>query len=111
MEICYFGLSDCMYVFVHFRNWINLVCVIGVFSTALMYATPIFSTTDILGDKAGIFYFNPLYYYVTYFRSVVIDGVIPTLEFHGIMLGISLLLFGIGCWMYKKYNYKFLYYV
>ena len=83
----------------------------GVFTTALMYATPIFYTPDILGDKMWIFYFNPLYYYVTYFRSVVIDGVIPGLEFHGVMLGVSLLLFSIGCWMYKKYNYKFLYYV
>lgn len=83
----------------------------GVFTTALMYATPIFYTPDILGDKMWIFNFNPLYYYVTYFRSVVIDGVIPGLEFHAVMLGVSLVLFAIGCWMYKKYNYKFLYYV
>jgi len=83
----------------------------GVFTTALMYATPIFYTPDILGENAWIFNFNPLYYYVTYFRSVVIDGVIPGLEFHVVMLGVSLVLFAIGCWMYKKYNYKFLYYV
>ncbi len=76
-----------------------------------MYATPIFYTTDIMGDKAWIFYLNPLYYYVTYFRSVVIEGAIPSLAYHGVMLGFSLLLFAIGCWMYKKYNYKFLYYV
>ena len=84
----------------------------SVFTMALMYATPIFYTTDIVGpDKGWIFYLNPLYYYVTYFRSVVIDGVIPGLAFHGVMLAVSLLLFAIGCWMYKKYNYKFLYYV
>ena len=95
-------------LFVFFRDVQYLY---GVFTTALMYATPIFYTTDILGDKQWIFYLNPLYYYVTYFRSVVIDGVIPDLWFHGAMLGVSLLLFAIGCWMYKKYNYKFLYYV
>lgn len=95
-------------LFVFFRDVQYLY---GVFSTALMYATPIFYTTDIMGDKQWIFYLNPLYYYVTYFRSVVIDGVIPELWFHGAMLGISVLLFAIGCWMYKKYNYKFLYYV
>ena len=84
----------------------------SVFTLALMYATPIFYTVDILPpDQRWIFYLNPLYYYVTYFRSVVIDGVIPDLWFHGAMLGVSLLLFAIGCWMYKKYNYKFLYYV
>ena len=95
-------------LFVFFRDVQYLY---GVFTTALMYATPIFYTTDILGDKQWIFYLNPLYYYVTYFRSVVIDGVIPDLWFHGAMLGVSVLLFAIGCWMYKKYNYKFLYYV
>lgn len=84
----------------------------SVFTLALMYATPIFYTVDILPpDQRWIFYLNPLYYYVTYFRSVVIDGVIPDLWFHGAMLGVSALLFAIGCWMYKKYNYKFLYYV
>lgn len=95
-------------LFVFFRDVQYLY---GVFTTALMYATPIFYTADILGDKAWVFYINPLYYYVTYFRSVVIDGVIPGLGFHAIMLGFSLILFAIGCWMYKKYNYKFLYYV
>lgn len=95
-------------LFVFFRDVQYLY---GVFTTALMYATPIFYTTDIMGDKAWIFYLNPLYYYVTYFRSVVIDGVVPSLAYHGVMLGVSLLLFAIGCWMYKKYNYKFLYYV
>ncbi len=95
-------------LFVFFRDVQYLY---SVFTTALMYATPIFYTTDILGDNQWIFYLNPLYYYVTYFRSVVIDGVIPSLEFHIIMLGVSLVLFAIGCWMYKKYNYKFLYYV
>lgn len=96
-------------LFVFFRDVQYLY---GVFTTALMYATPIFYTTDIVGaNREWIFYLNPLYYYVTYFRSVVIDGVIPGLGFHGIMLGVSAVLFIIGCWMYKKYNYKFLYYV
>ena len=95
-------------LFVFFRD---IQYLYGVFTTALMYATPIFYTPDILGDKAWVFNLNPLYYYATYFRSVVIDGVIPGLEFHLIMLGFAVVLFGIGCWMYKKYNYKFLYYV
>lgn len=106
--ICGIGLIlSALYVF--FKD---IQYLYSVFSLALMYATPIFYTVDILEpSKQWIFYMNPLYYYVTYFRSVVIDGIIPSLEFHGVMLGISLLLFAIGGWMYKKYNYKFLYYV
>lgn len=96
-------------LFVFFRDVQYLY---SIFSMALMYATPIFYTMDIIGpEKAWIFHLNPLYYCVTYFRSVVIEGVIPGISFHVIMLGFAVLLFMIGCWMYKKYNYKFLYYV
>ncbi len=95
-------------LFVFFRDVQYLY---SVFTTALMYATPIFYTVDIMGDKTWIFYINPLYYYASYFRSVVIEGIIPSLKFHVVMLIISVIFFAIGCWMYKKYNYKFLYYV
>ena len=95
-------------LFVFFRDVQYLY---GVFSTALMYFTPIFYTVDIMGDKAMLFYLNPLYLYVTYFRDVVIAGTIPSLAFHVYTLVYSLIFFAIGCWMYKKYNYKFLYYV
>ena len=96
-------------LFVFFRD---IQYLYSIFSMALMYATPIFYNIDMIGaDKTWIFKINPLYYCVTYFRSVVIDGVIPSLEFHLIMLGFTVVLFSIGCWMYKKYNYKFLYYV
>lgn len=95
-------------LFVFFRDVQYLY---GVFSTALMYFTPIFYTVDMMGDKAWIFYLNPLYLYITYFRNVVISETIPSLEFHIYMLLYSLLFFVIGCAMYKKYNYKFLYYV
>ena len=108
LMICGVGLIlSALYVF--FKD---IQYLYSVFSLALMYATPIFYTVDILEpSKQWIFYLNPLFYYVTYFRSVVINGVIPDLWFHGVMFGISVLLFAIGCWMYKKYNYKFLYYV
>lgn len=83
----------------------------SIFSTALMYFTPIFYTVEMMGNKALIFYFNPLYLYITYFREIVINGCVPTAWFHLGMLLYSLLFFIIGCWIYKKYNYKFLYYV
>ena len=95
-------------LFVFFRDVQYLY---GVFTTALMYFTPIFYTVDMLGERAWLFYINPIYLYVTYFRQVVIYGDIPSLAFHMYTLLYSLLFFAIGCWMYKKYNYKFLYYV
>lgn len=95
-------------LFVFFRD---IQYLYGIFTTALMYFTPIFYTVDMLGDKAELFYINPLYLYVTYFRNVVIYSTIPSLEFHVYTLLYSAVFFIIGCWMYKKYNYKFLYYV
>lgn len=95
-------------LFVFFRD---IQYLYGVFSTALMYFTPIFYTVDMMGDKAKLFYINPLYLYVTYFRNIVIEGFIPSIVFHVYTLVYSLIFFAIGCWMYKKYNYKFLYYV
>lgn len=95
-------------LFVFFRD---IQYLYGVFTTALMYFTPIFYTVDMLGERAWLFYINPIYLYVTYFRQVVIYGNIPSLAFHIYTLLYSVLFFIIGCWMYKKYNYKFLYYV
>lgn len=95
-------------LFVFFRDVQYLY---SVFTTALMYFTPIFYTVDIMGARAQVFYLNPLYLYVTYFRNIVIYGTIPSLGYHVYTLLYSLLFFVIGCWMYKKYNYKFLYYV
>ena len=46
-----------------------------------------------------------------YFRSIVINGTIPSLQYHLLMLADVLIVCGLGAWMYKKNNTKFLYYV
>ena len=42
--------------------------------------------------------------------AVVIKGVIPDLCVHSLLAFYAVGLFGLGCYVYKKYNYKFLYY-
>lgn len=83
----------------------------SIFTTALMYFTPIFYDVSMMGDKAWIFYFNPLFLFINYVREIVIYGQIPSLLYHLACLAYALVLFTIGCLMYKKYNFKFLYYV
>lgn len=83
----------------------------GIFTTALMYFTPIFYDISLMGDKAWVFYCNPLFLYINYVRQIVIYGQIPSLAYHSACLVYAFALFGIGCLMYKKYNFKFLYYV
>ena len=58
-----------------------------------------------------IFLLNPVYLFIRYFRKIVIETTIPTIWFHLLMGADVLIVLGIGCWMYKKYNHRFLYYV
>ena len=78
----------------------------------IMYGSAIFYSIDILPQHLqGLFYCNPIFVCITYFRSIVIHGVIPDVWLHALLAGYAGALFLIGCYIYKKYNYRFLYYV
>ncbi len=83
-----------------------------VFMTALTYLTPIFYPVDMLpGYVQQIIKINPLYWYVSFFRQVILYNSMPTAEqlilctlFAGVALIIGLVLF-------KKTQDKFILYV
>ncbi|MDR1961293.1 MAG: ABC transporter permease [Gracilibacteraceae bacterium] len=83
----------------------------GVFTTALMYFTPIFYGAEMLGEHAFIFNINPLYLYINYVREIVIYGRIPPLTYHAACLAFAAAAVTAGMMIYKKYNHRFLYYV
>ncbi len=84
----------------------------SVFTMLLMYMSAIFYTIDSYPPMAqNLFLLNPVYLFIRYFRKIVIEATIPTVYFHFLMLADVVIALGIGCWMYKKYNTKFLYYV
>lgn len=76
----------------------------------LMYMSAIFYNVDSFANPK-IFYLNPVYTFILYFRRIVIHAEIPGLIHTGLMIFYSLAALGIGCLMYKKFNHKFLYYV
>ena len=83
-----------------------------VFLTLLMYGSAIFYTIDSLSpEKQIVFAVNPIYRHIAYFREVVLDGVVPSIESHLILAGIAGIAVLIGAFMYWKNNTKFLYYV
>lgn len=83
-----------------------------VFTQMLMYLSAIFYTVDRFSPEVQkLFLLNPIYSIINYFRQVVIYGNIPPLWYHGLLIVYVGIILGIGCWMYKKYNHKFLYYV
>ena len=84
----------------------------GIFLQLLMYVSAIFYQIETFPEKTQeLFYLNPIYLYIRYFRKVVIDGVIPLPSFHLLMLAEALIMLTAGCLMYWKHNLRFLYYV
>ncbi len=84
----------------------------SVFTQLLMYLSAIFYTIDQYDETIQyLFLLNPVYLFIRYFRKIVMDSVIPTPQFHLLMAADVAVVLGIGCWMYWKYNSKFLYYV
>lgn len=84
----------------------------SVFTTLLMYMSAIFYTIDRYEPEVqNLFLLNPVYLFIRYFRKIVIEAEIPTVWFHLLMAADVAIVLGLGCWMYKKYNHKFLYYV
>ena len=96
-------------VFIFFRDTEYLY---EVFLRLLMYCSAIFYNVDNYDPVIQrLFLINPVYLFIKYFRLIIIDASIPSLQFHVIMLVHTIVSLTIGCLMYKKWNTQFLYYV
>ncbi len=96
-------------LFVFFRD---IQYLWSVFTQLLMYLSAIFYTLDRYSAMGqNLFLLNPVYLFIRYFRKIVIEATIPTIWFHLLMAADVVIVIGLGCWMYKKYNTRFLYYV
>jgi len=96
-------------LFVFFRD---IQYLWSVFTQLLMYMSAIFYNIDGYSPLVqNLFLLNPVYLFIRYFRKIVIEATIPAVWFHLLTAADVLIVLGIGCWMYKKYNHRFLYYV
>ena len=94
---------------VFFRDIVHLY---GVFLTAWMYATPIIYPVEAIGPKLQtVMMFNPMYYFVKYFRDVVLYGTIPSLKFNIVCISVSLFMLVIGAFVFYKKQDKFVLYM
>ena len=83
-----------------------------VFLRLLMYCSAIFYSIDQYGPEIQrIFLINPVYLFIKYFRCIIIETSIPSIQFHLLMLGYTIVVLVIGSVMYKKLNTRFLYYL
>ncbi len=96
-------------LFVFFRD---IQYLWSVFTQLLMYMSAIFYTIDNYSPMVqNLFLLNPIYLFIRYFRKIVIEATIPTIWFHLLMAADVIIVLVLGCWIYKKYNTRFLYYV
>lgn len=94
---------------VFFRDIMHLW---GVILTAWTYATPLFYSIDILPEwMVPVMKFNPMYYYVTYFRDIAMWGVTPDLKSNLICFGCGALALLLGVLVFRKQQKKFILYV
>lgn len=94
---------------VYFRDILHLY---NVLTLAWNYLTPIFYPVTALPEKvARLFNFNPIYHFVTFFRSVVIYGEVPAV---GVWVGSvisSLVALLIGLGVFRKLQKNFILHV
>lgn len=83
-----------------------------IFTLLLMYLSAIFYSIDAYPmKKQYMFYLNPIYVYIRYFRKIILEETIPRPLFHLLAAGYALIVLIVGAVIYKRKNYKFLYYI
>ena len=83
-----------------------------IFTQILMYLSAIFYDINMFPPHIQyLFYMNPIFVYIRYFRKIVIEGDIPALNFHLLCAFYALTMLVIGCFVYVRTNKKFLYYI
>lgn len=96
-------------LFIFFRD---IEYLYSIFTMLLMYLSAIFYNINVYPlETQYLFYMNPIYVYIRYFRKIVIENTVPLFSFHLLCAFYALTMLLLGCWFYKKFNRKFLYYV
>lgn len=94
---------------VYFRDVTHLY---GVVTLAWMYLTPIFYPVSALpAEVATLICANPMYYYLTFFREVVMYGTIPNAPVWFWSIGCSLTALFVGCVIFRKLQRNFILYI
>ena len=90
----------------------DMFYIYGILLTIWNYFTPVFYDINILPEWLRfIFKFNPLYQYITFMRTILLDAKIPDLSSF-IWCGVSgIVVCLIGCFVFKSKQDKFIYYV
>ncbi len=82
-----------------------------IFTMLLTYLSALFYDIRSFPENMQfIFRINPIYQYISYMRELVMQSTVPSLTHHLICLSFSLGMLGIGVFIHKKTEQKFVYY-
>lgn len=83
----------------------------NVLSTVWLYSTPIFYTENIINNSflLKLFHCNPMYQFIYFVRSILIDGISPSPEHYLYCIILSVIPFMVGFWFFKKNEDKFIF--
>ncbi len=96
-------------VYIFFRD---IGHIYGVLLTVWMYASPVIYPVSILPAwLASVMKLNPLYHYITYFRSIMLYGTLPSLSDNLICLLFSVAMLCFGITVFRKSQDKFILYI
>lgn len=83
----------------------------AVFMRLLTYMSAVFYSIDKYPQTVqNLFLLNPVYVFIKYFRTIAIDGRVPSLLIHGLCLLYALLFFVIGRTVFKRKQDRFIFY-
>lgn len=84
----------------------------GVFSMIWMYLTPVFYPVSILPENvAEVLKINPLYYYITFTRTCIMDGISPEPRMYAQCVLFSLGMLLVGALVFRKVQDRFVLYL
>lgn len=84
----------------------------SVFLTLLNFASAVFYPVSIIPTEyQRLLLANPVYVFINYFRMVTIEETIPSLDYHMLCILDAAIFLLIGCYIYRRYNHEFIYYI
>lgn len=84
----------------------------GVIVVLWMYLTPLFYPVDIIPEQYMTLYsLNPMYQYVDFFRTLVLEGAMPSLASFGWCFGYAALFLLVGFLLFRKLKKNFILYI
>jgi len=90
----------------------DIFYIYGIIVTIWMYFTPIMYDISIISENLQPFLkLNPLYWYITFARDIILHNQVPNTLTWIICATSSILIFAIGALLFKSKQDKFIYYV